>query len=84
MFYERAYSEVDLSVAPDFVKLAEAYGAFAVRAQKPHELSQVLQAGLSHKGVAVMELVVAKEENVFPIVPAGADAHAMIFQSAGV
>jgi acetolactate synthase-1/2/3 large subunit len=84
MFYERAYSEVDLSVAPDFVKLAEAYGAFAVRARKPDELLDVLQAGLSHKGVAVMELVVAKEENVFPIVPAGADAHAMIFQSAGV
>jgi acetolactate synthase-1/2/3 large subunit len=84
MFYERAYSEVDLSVAPDFVKLAEAYGAFAVRARKPDELLDVLQAGLSHKGVAVIELVVAKEENVFPIVPAGADAHAMIFQSAGV
>jgi acetolactate synthase-1/2/3 large subunit len=84
MFYERAYSEVDLSVAPDFVKLAEAYGAFAVRARKPDELSEVLQAGLSHKGVAVIELVVAKEENVFPIVPAGADANAMIFQSAGV
>jgi acetolactate synthase-1/2/3 large subunit len=84
MFYERAYSEVDLSVAPDFVKLAEAYGAFAARAQKPDELSAVLQAGLSHKGVAVMEFVVAKEENVFPIVPAGADANAMIFQSSGV
>jgi len=84
MFYERAYSEVDLSVAPDFVKLAEAYGAFAARARKPEELVEVLQAGLAHKGVAVMDLVVAKEENVFPIVPAGADAHAMIFQSSGV
>jgi acetolactate synthase-1/2/3 large subunit len=84
MFYERAYSEVDLSVAPDFVKLAEAYGAFAARARKPEELGEVLQAGLAHKGVAVMDLVVAKEENVFPIVPAGADAHAMIFQSSGV
>jgi len=84
MFYERAYSEVDISVAPDFVKLAEAYGAFAVRARKPSELSAVLEAALSHKGVAVMDIVVTKEENVFPIVPAGADAHAMIFQSAGV
>jgi len=84
MFYDRAYSEVDLSVAPDFVKLAEAYGAFAARARKPSELSAVLEAGLSHKGVAVMDIVVTKEENVFPIVPAGADAHAMIFQSAGV
>ena len=84
MFYERTYSEVDLSVAPDFVKLAEAYGAFAARARKPSELSAVLQAGLSHKGVAVIDAVVTKEENVFPIVPAGADAHAMIFQNASV
>src|SRR5437762_3894253 len=44
MFYERAYSEVDLSVSPDFVKLAEAYGAFGVRATRPDELSDVLSA----------------------------------------
>src|SRR5215831_9643153 len=84
MFYERAYSEVDLSVAPDFVKLAEAYGCFAARARQPQELSEVLEAGLSHKGVAVIDVAVAKEENVFPIVPAGASSRNMIFQSTGV
>ena len=84
MFYERAYSEVDLSVAPDFVKLAEAYGAFGARANHPDELSSVLEAGLSHKGVAVIDVVVSKEENVFPIVPAGANARDMMFQSEGV
>jgi len=84
MFYDRAYSEVDLSVAPDFVKLAEAYGAFAARATKPEELAGVLKAGLSHPGVAVMEIVISKEENVFPIVPAGASSRDMIFQSEGV
>jgi len=84
MFYERAYSEVDLSVAPDFLKLAEAYGAFAARAVKPEELPQVLEAGLAYKGVAVIEVVITKEENVFPMVPAGASARDMIFQSAGV
>src|SRR5438445_5638570 len=84
MFYDRAYSEVDMSVAPDFVKLAEAYGAFGVRATRPDELSSVLEAGLSHKGVAVMDVVVSKEENVFPIVPAGANARDMMFQSEGV
>ena len=84
MFYERAYSEVDLSVAPDFVKLAEAYGAFGVRANRPDELSSVLEAGLAHKGVAVIDVVVSKEENVFPIVPAGANARDMMFQSEGV
>ncbi len=84
MFYDRAYSEVDMSVAPDFVKLAEAYGAFGVRATQPDELPAVLAAGLSHKGVAVIEIVVAREENVFPIVPAGASSRDMIFQSEGV
>ncbi|HEY3026428.1 MAG TPA: biosynthetic-type acetolactate synthase large subunit [Pyrinomonadaceae bacterium] len=80
MFYERAYSEVDLSVSPDFVKLAESYGAFGVRATRPEELSEVLSAGLAHKGVAVMDIVVSKEENVFPIVPAGGNSRDMILE----
>lgn len=84
MFYARTYSEVDLSVAPDFVKLAEAYGAFARRAARPEELTEVLEAGLSHKGVVVIDVVVEKEENVFPIIPAGANSRDMIFQSEGV
>jgi acetolactate synthase-1/2/3 large subunit len=84
MFYDRAYSEVDLSVSPDFVKLAEAYGAFGVRATRPEELSEVLAAGLSHPGVAVMDIVVSKEENVFPIVPAGGNSRDMIVHSEGV
>jgi acetolactate synthase-1/2/3 large subunit len=84
MFYDRTYSEVDLTVAPDFVKLGEAYGVFARRATRPEELAEVLSAGLTHKGVAVLDIVVAKEENVFPIVPAGASSRDMIFQSEGV
>jgi acetolactate synthase-1/2/3 large subunit len=84
MFHERTYSEVDLSVAPDFVKLADAYGAFARRASRPDELTEVLAAGLEHDGVSVIDVVVEKEENVFPIVPAGASSRDMIFQSEGV
>ena len=80
MFYERAYSEVDLSVSPDFVKLAEAYGALGLRAKRPDELANVLSAGLAHKGVAVMDVVVSKEENVFPIVPSGGNARDMIVE----
>jgi acetolactate synthase-1/2/3 large subunit len=80
MFYDRTYSEVDISVAPDFVKLAEAYGAAGFRAQKPDELHGALAAALNHKGVAVIDVVVSKEENVFPIVPAGANARDMIVQ----
>jgi acetolactate synthase I/II/III large subunit len=84
MFYDRTYSEVDLSVAPDFVKLAEAYGAGGFRATHPREVCEVLEAGLKHKGVAVIDVVISKEENVFPIVPAGANARDMIMQSDGV
>jgi acetolactate synthase-1/2/3 large subunit len=81
MFYERTYSEVDISVAPDFVKLAEAYGAAAFRATTPAELADTLAAGLAHPGVAVIEVLVSKEENVFPIVPAGANSRDMIVHS---
>jgi acetolactate synthase-1/2/3 large subunit len=80
MFYDRTYSEVDISVAPDFVKLAEAYGAAGFRAERPSELREVIEAALKHKGVAVVDVVVTKEENVFPIVPAGANARDMITQ----
>lgn len=80
MFYDRTYSEVDISVAPDFVKLAEAYGAAGFRAEKPAELHDILKAALNHKGVAVVDIVVTKEENVFPIVPAGASSRDMIVQ----
>jgi acetolactate synthase I/II/III large subunit len=78
MFYDRTYSEVDISVAQDFVKLAEAYGAAGFRARTPSELRPVLEAGLAHQGVAVIDVIVAKEENVFPIVPAGANSRDMI------
>jgi acetolactate synthase-1/2/3 large subunit len=80
MFYDRTYSEVDLSVAPDFVRLAEAYGAKGFRAERPEELREVLSSGLAHNGVSVIDVIVSKEENVFPIVPAGASARDMIVQ----
>ncbi|HLA96027.1 MAG TPA: biosynthetic-type acetolactate synthase large subunit [Pyrinomonadaceae bacterium] len=80
MFYDRAYSEVDLSISPDFVKLAEAYGAKGLRASKPSELRDVLRGGLEYDGVAIMDIVVSKEENVFPIVPAGGESRNMILK----
>ena len=80
MFYDRAYSEVDLSISPDFVKLAESYGALGLRAESPSELTAVLKKGLSHEGVTIMDIVVSKEENVFPIIPAGGNARDMILK----
>jgi acetolactate synthase I/II/III large subunit len=84
MFYDRTYSEVDISVAPDFVKLAEAFGALGLRAERPDELHDVLATAIAHKGVVVVDVVVSKEENVFPIVPAGANSSDMILHSDGV
>ena len=84
MFYDRTYSEVDISVAPDFVKLAEAFGALGLRAERPDQLQDVLATAIAHKGVVVVDVVVSKEENVFPIVPAGANSSDMILQSEGV
>jgi acetolactate synthase-1/2/3 large subunit len=80
MFYDRTYSEVDISVAPDFVKLAEAYGVAGFRAETPEELGDVLTAAINHKGVAVIDVIVSKEENVFPIVPAGGNSRDMIVE----
>jgi acetolactate synthase-1/2/3 large subunit len=80
MFYDRAYSEVDLSISPDFVKLAEAYGALGLRVTKPSELREVLEKGLNNDKVAIIDAVVSKEENVFPIVPAGGNSRDMILK----
>ncbi len=78
MFYARTYSEVDLSVSPDFVKLAEAYGVGGFRAERTEDLTRILQAGLSYDGPAVIDIVVSREENVFPIVPSGGNSRDMI------
>ncbi len=80
MFYDRAYSEVDLSISPDFVKLAEAYGAQGLRARTPGQLRDVLRQGLEYKGVTIWDIVVTKEENVFPIVPVGGASRNMILK----
>lgn len=84
MFYDRTYSEVDLSIAPDFVKLAEAFGAAGFRATTPAEFPAAMEAAIAYNGVAIIDVVIAKEENVFPIVPAGANARDMIVHSEGV
>lgn len=71
VFYDKNYSEVDLSGSPDFVKLAEAYGAKGLRANHPSELEAVLTEGLNTKGVVVMDIRVAPEECVFPMIEPG-------------
>jgi acetolactate synthase-1/2/3 large subunit len=72
LFYSRRYSEVGMRYFPDFVKLADAYGAKGLRATKPDELRAVLEEGFATPGVVVMDIIVSEEENVYPMIPAGA------------
>ncbi|MBD3421431.1 MAG: biosynthetic-type acetolactate synthase large subunit [Chitinivibrionales bacterium] len=60
-----------VTYVPDFVALAKSYRVAAYRAEKPEDVESTLKAGLAVKGPAVMEFMVSKEENVFPMVPAG-------------
>lgn len=78
IFYQRNYSHVDMEWTPDFVKLAEAYGAAGLRATQPSELTAVLEKGLATPGVVIMDIVVEAEENVYPMVPPGAGISEMV------
>jgi acetolactate synthase-1/2/3 large subunit len=78
LFYEKRYACTGMDFAPDFVKLAEAYGAIGLRASKPEEVEPVLSEGLSAKKPVIMDFVVEQEENVYPMVPAGAPITEML------
>ena len=81
LFFDRRYSGVGMEAGnPDFVKLAEAYGAAGLRATHPDELGDVLARGLAMPGVVVMDIVVAPEENVYPMVPPGAGLSEMVLR----
>ncbi len=71
LFYDRRYAATEFEMTPDFVKLAEAYGAKGFRATKPEEVDDVLSKGLEAEGLVIMEFAIAREEGVFPMVPAG-------------
>lgn len=79
LFYAERYSSSDLGSTPDFVKLAEAYGAVGLRAQKPAEVVPVLKEALKVKKTVFMDFVIDRYEKVFPMVPAGASINEMIF-----
>jgi acetolactate synthase-1/2/3 large subunit len=79
LFYQERYSSSDLGSTPDFVKVAEAYGAVGLRAEKPADVVSVLKEGMKAKRTAFMEFVIDRYEKVFPMVPAGASIHEMIF-----
>jgi len=78
LFYNKRYSHSTFSRHPDFVKLAEAYGAVGLRTDQPDEVETVIQKALSIKKPVIMDFIVANEECVYPMVPAGAPISNMI------
>jgi acetolactate synthase-1/2/3 large subunit len=71
-FYGKRYASSSLEgVSPDFVKLAEAYGAIGLRATKPEEVVPTLKKAFSITKPVIIDFVVDPEENVYPMVPAG-------------
>jgi acetolactate synthase-1/2/3 large subunit len=77
-FYEKCYACTGMDHAPDFVKLAEAYGAVGLRAEKPEEVEPILKEGLSIPKPVIFDFVVEEEESVYPMVPAGAPITEML------
>jgi acetolactate synthase-1/2/3 large subunit len=79
LFWENRLSGVDLVGNPDFVKLAESYGCKALRIRRAGDVRAALQKALAwNTGPVVIDAEVAKEDNVFPMIPAGAAMKDMI------
>jgi len=71
LFYDKRYACTTMDHAPDFVTLAQAYGALGLRATTPDQVEAVLSEGLSSPQTVIMEFTVEPEESVYPMVPAG-------------
>jgi acetolactate synthase I/II/III large subunit len=78
LFWDKRYSQVDMGSFPDFVKLAEAYGAHGVRLTDKTTLVDDLKAALALEGPVVVDVRVTAEENVYPMIPAGQAARDMV------
>jgi acetolactate synthase-1/2/3 large subunit len=78
LFWDRRYSAVDMGTTPDWVKLAEAYGAVGMRATDKTTLVEQMREALAADGPVVMDVVVTKEENCYPMIPAGQPAREMV------
>ena len=71
LFYGRRYMAVDLGKSPDFVKLAEAYGAVGVRPESLGEFEGAVRTAVDDNVTTVIDVMIDPEENVFPMVPPG-------------
>lgn len=78
LFYNRNYCSTCMDAQPDFVKLAEAYGAEGYRITDEAELEATLAKALASPNTAIIDVRVEREENVYPMVPAGAALDEML------
>jgi acetolactate synthase-1/2/3 large subunit len=78
LFWDKRYSQVDMGSYPDFVKLAEAYGATGIRLTDKTTLVDDLEAAIATEGPVVVDVRVTAEENVYPMIPAGQAARDMV------
>jgi acetolactate synthase-1/2/3 large subunit len=78
LFYERRYSHTTMEYAPDFVALARAYGAEGIRVTKPEEVVPAIEKAISIKKPVLLDFVVSREENVYPMVPVGSPIDKML------
>jgi len=81
LFFRERYSYSNLEMVPDFVKVAEAYGAVGMRATKPKEVEPVIRESLKVKDRPVfMDFIIDWREKVYPMVPAGGAINEMLFE----
>jgi acetolactate synthase-1/2/3 large subunit len=79
LFLEKRYSGVDMEGNPDFVKLAEAYGVKAFHINQFEQVEKIIAEAFSyHDGPCLIHAEVDKEDNLFPMIPAGKSADEMI------
>ena len=78
LFHEKRYSSVDLSYNPDFIKIGEAYGIKSIQLKNKKDLKKNLKKILESDEAVLVECIVEKEENVYPMIPAGKDVSCIV------
>ena len=78
LFWDKRYSAVDMQMTPDWVKLAEAYGARGMRAADKGTLVDQMREAIAEPGPVILDVHVTKEENCYPMIPAGQAARDMV------
>ncbi len=78
LFWDKRYSQVDMGQWPDFVKLAEAYGASGLRFEDKNTLVSDMKEAIAMEGPVLVDVRVTREENTYPMIPAGQPARNMV------